>query len=297
MIAKSNHRTLFVAAGGNGGNFWNDPAECKVWPACLTNYRSPSSDRILSVVALDGMGKDLVQCPFTQSDGTTALRLGTNYGEDFEVAAVGVGLSSVVGNAFGRMCGTSVAAPYVSALASLIYSKAGEIDPGPQAVKERILATADMTDLLRGKVKFGRINFANALAYNRDLFVTATVQCMLGPSCPIEIANRRTTTLKVASAIEGNVELTDIVLPLSEIRRISRASNDGRFRIIRHEKGHPDLDIYDEVEFAADAVLTEKSQGTVGVIHANEIVDFIPCSAAIMHPDNSSVEEGECDWK
>jgi hypothetical protein len=52
--------------------------------------------------------------------------------------------------------------------------------------------------------------------------------------------------------------------------------------------------VLDDVEFSTGSVLNVRSGNKPDVIKVNDIVDFIPCSAAIIHPDNRLVAEGEC---
>lgn len=143
---------LFVAAAGNHGRDIRTPTDCRVIPACWSRERQGRKN-IISVVALDSSGEQVLQI--------------SNRGPFLDVAAVGQATGAVHGNYVASHEGTSFAAPYVSALASLIAAQVPvqSASLGPQGIKQRILFTSDFLDSLEGKVAFGRINFSRALDY------------------------------------------------------------------------------------------------------------------------------------
>lgn len=152
---------LFVAAAGNDNRLYNrDAQNCGVIPACY----SLTADNVISVVALDSTGEKHLELPSgnTIALGTPVRLDGSNYGPAFDVGAVGTTVSALYGNAFGKVQGTSMAAPYVAGLASLIAAKRSRA-PIPQCTKERICYTSDFDDTLETEVHFGRINFTRAL--------------------------------------------------------------------------------------------------------------------------------------
>jgi hypothetical protein len=290
--------TLFVAAAGDEGRKVDALYLCSTHPACES--AQPEGRHIISVVGLGPDGKDLISCGEASDSGPAAL--GTNYGEFFDVGALGVGLSSLVGNAFGPMCGSSVAAPYVTGLASLMIAKAGTTFEtkyvNPEAIKERIAATADLPESLEGKVRYGRINFAHALAYDRDLLTTTTTgECAAAERlCSVFITRSHNANLHIASARDEGVLRSDFTLPFDEIRRIVRAEGKDKFRVIFRE---PRLRILKEVVFAPDAVIRVRVGKKGRAVELKDVLDFIPCSPEILHPsgprpDGSMLTEGEC---
>lgn len=92
--AAYNSGTLFVAAAGNRGN--------------NAYYYPASYDSVISVGAVDEAGDAWV---YTQSN------------DQIELAAPGVGIESTLpNNRYGKMDGSSVATPYVSGVAALVWS-------------------------------------------------------------------------------------------------------------------------------------------------------------------------------
>ena len=157
------NKTLIVAAAGltqdgSGKEVGREilstsGSECNVYPACWSNV--PGKLRgLISVVALNSKGDDLLR----DKNGEPL----TNYGEVFDVGAVGEVRSTLHGNWFGVMGGSSVAAPYVTGLAALLYAKAEshDLDPKVAEVKQRILFSTDILPTLKGKSRLGCLKVA-----------------------------------------------------------------------------------------------------------------------------------------
>lgn len=165
-LAAQAGRMLFVAAAGNEGRAL-DPESCRILPACLNQL-----DNVITVV---GLNADL-QDPMPWRTATQ----GTNTNPDFELGAIAENvLSTVSGNRFARRKGTSIAAPQVSAAASLIFA-AGEFIYGdglpgaqlsPKVVKDRLIYTADFFAGLSGDVRAGRLNVGRAIDLRDAQFV------------------------------------------------------------------------------------------------------------------------------
>lgn len=131
---------LFVAAAGNNRSD-NDLRD--FFPA---NYDIPN---IISVAAID------------HNDAIASF---SNYGATkVDVGAPGVNiLSTFPGNRYGKISGTSMAAPHVTGLAALVKSKFRDLSA--DKIKARILNTGDSTLSLSNKTGTGkRINARNAL--------------------------------------------------------------------------------------------------------------------------------------
>lgn len=135
---------LFVAAAGNDGQNMEIENNRK-YPAA---YQLPN---LLTVAASDNM------------DNPAAF---TNYGHNYtDVFAPGVGIVSLYKNGgYTIMDGTSMAAPLVSGLASLLMSAYPALKNDPVRVKEIIMATVDTNASMYGKVASnGRVNALKAL--------------------------------------------------------------------------------------------------------------------------------------
>jgi hypothetical protein len=164
---------VIVAAAGivrdveNYGKEINSSAasECTFFPACWANIADRPPRNLISVVALNRSGTDLLMGP--------KGRPATNFGQAFDVSAVGETYSTLHGNWLGVQRGSSFAAPYVSGLASLLISKLKAIgwEYRIADVKERILATADRNPPLDRTSRFGRINFARAIDFEQDVIM------------------------------------------------------------------------------------------------------------------------------
>jgi subtilisin family serine protease len=131
---------LFVAAAGNDNNN-ND-----VYPAYPASFTHPN---IIAVAA---------------TDHNDQLAVFSNYGvESVDVAAGGVYiLSTIRSNGYDLLSGTSMATPYVSGLAALIWAKNPCLNH--LQVKDIILNNVDPIPALNGKVLTGgRINAHKSL--------------------------------------------------------------------------------------------------------------------------------------
>jgi len=139
--AKSKN-VLFIAAAGNDGAD-NDGSDAS-YPAAFNN------DNLISVAA---------------TDSGDSLAYFSNYGKKTtHVAAPGVNVySTVPGNKYESLSGTSMACPHVAGAAALVWSKHPEWDY--KKVKEVLMKSVDLLPGLAEKtVTGGRINVLKALS-------------------------------------------------------------------------------------------------------------------------------------
>jgi hypothetical protein len=133
---------LFVAAAGNSSaNVDKSPFQPAGYSAKL--------DNVLTVAATDSKDKP---ASFT------------NYGKKtVHLAAPGVGiLSTVPGNKYAKLSGTSMAAPHVAGAAALVLSVYPDLDY--KELKKRLVYSVDRVATLKKKViTGGRMNLARAL--------------------------------------------------------------------------------------------------------------------------------------
>ncbi len=139
----TSHQVVVVAAAGNDGT--SSPS----YPAAF--------DGVLAVAASD------------EQDRRASY---SNYGTWVQVAAPGDHIySTLPGNHYGYMSGTSMAAPAVAGLANLVWSKLGGSATSAQ-VRERIVKTAEKVG---GWVRYGRIDALKAVKPDAGIGATFTL--------------------------------------------------------------------------------------------------------------------------
>lgn len=178
---------VVIAAGNNGGD--ND-----VVP------RYPSSYKFSNTISVAAWG------------GGVSLAGFSNYGKNsVEVAAKGVGVySSLPGNSYGYMSGTSFAAPYVTGMVSLLKRMENY---GANQIKQSILATSSFVGDLSYKVGYGLVNVANSISYISKLV----------PAGPIAVANPPVVT---PAPVVGKIEYSFNRLSRSNISGWARESGN-----------------------------------------------------------------------
>jgi hypothetical protein len=274
---------LFVAAAGRPADaaaqkIDSGSVNCSVVPACWSGDGKVKKG-VLSVVALNAEGTDLLK------DGNAIL---TNYGEAFDVGAIGVTESSFYGNSFGQMSGSSVATPYVAGLASLIFAKGTadlRKDLDVSDVKERILFTADFPKTLRGLVRFGRINYRRGLLFSSDQFTPRSPAC--NNDCserPVKLVRRAGLSVTIEEGLRLDETVTNLKVDLHALRRIVRQREDGDnnplYTVLFLSASGELTKIVDVVFVGNQELPMEMGQnGTVDYPLAN-IEDFVSCSFA-----------------
>ena len=293
------HDILFVAAAGNDGKYINESSDCEVVPACEAIRKHGNG--ILSVVALSAAGDDLLRCGHLREDerekfepcrpaqsGAAAdldKQAATNWGPSFEVAAIGATVSTLSENRFGRMAGTSVAAPYATGLASIILAKLRkqlreEGSPttrtDPRVLDLRISATADpMAIGKRPFARFGRINFERALKFRTDIIVNASGE----HSTTISREDNETLPIAQAYLQDGDevIKKETRSLLISNIVHLRREPNaSSKFRVIYLDKERDSLRIYRDVQFEPTAKLREEDSNET--FSLADIKEFTACS-------------------
>ncbi|MBN2000968.1 S8 family serine peptidase, partial [candidate division KSB1 bacterium] len=156
------HDILFVAAAGNNGE---DTDVTPEYPACY------DVDNVISVAASDhndaralwGSGGGGDNCGIVCSSAYAALP-GSNYGATtVDLAAPGKEIySTIPGDQYANMTGTSMSTPFVAGAAALLMSNKTGLSV--MDIKNRILSTADKLSSFDGiTVSGGRLNVAALL--------------------------------------------------------------------------------------------------------------------------------------
>jgi Tfp pilus assembly protein PilZ len=138
-------KVLITAAAGN---YTSDNDSTSMYPS---NYPVPALISVAATNDYDNLGSF------------------SNYGKNsVHVAAPGVGiLSSIPGNRFAYMSGTSMAAPFVAGLGAMIYREAPNLT-GYQ-IKNIIIATVNPVSGLSTKIfTSGRVNAYNAITESKN---------------------------------------------------------------------------------------------------------------------------------
>ncbi|MGJ8627279.1 MAG: S8 family peptidase [Sulfitobacter sp.] len=159
IIGLSKNALVVASAGNEARNLTG--RECDVYPACY--YDEPN---VITVVGISNLDAKLAL--WDDGDGG-----GSNTNPDFHIAALAADVVSTVdGNKLAWISGTSIAAPQVSAAASLIYSATEATYPDklnelgvlpPIAVKNRLIYTADILRKFKPQVFAGLLNVERAI--------------------------------------------------------------------------------------------------------------------------------------
>jgi Subtilase family len=229
---------LIVAAAGVDRNAKDEPEgisieesyKCRLVPACWSQAHEQKGPRnLISVVALDRKGEQVLQI---------GGKKGSNYGFMFDVAAVGEVTSTMHGHWIGTLAGSSMAAPYVTGLASLIEGKARSmnLEFKPSQIKERILVTADRhTPELKESSRYGRINFGRALDFMSDVVVlkpgTGCTSCTLKG----HLVRAPKAAINIMYVPEGDDKPTIKAITLLDLRRL--VVQDDVLTVHFHEEG------------------------------------------------------------
>lgn len=273
-----------IAAAGNRRDKYRferqyTSQQCWAFPACWSITRDQASGHagILSVVALDGTGKDLLRCKHVRQPAflspnwpgcsdESADEPVTQWGSLFDVSAVGLAHGPMLHNTFSSLAGTSMATAYTTGLASLIRGKEGHGDYGPPAfVTNRIRITADAD----AHSKFGRINFDNALRFTNDvIYLTDSDKPLVG-----KIDFRSLPNFKLKSFDNS---MTREEIRLGDIGRLQRMMKNEWRAILLQPNDKLDLLPTVSVEMRRD--LTIRTESGPVTVSLDRLRDLIPCS-------------------
>jgi subtilisin family serine protease len=138
--ASDNGIVVVIAAGNNSSN--ND-----------TLPRYPSSYKFNNTISVAGLNSDMTLAGYS------------NYGKNsVEIGAIGTAYSTLPGNNYGTISGTSMAAPNISAAVAML--KNINVNYGANQIKWAILSTAKMVAGLVDKVAYGYLDVQGALGLN-----------------------------------------------------------------------------------------------------------------------------------
>lgn len=276
---------VVAAAGNRRDKDWldrrrTDPQQCWAFPACWSASSNETTGKagILSVVALDASGKNLLRCrhvreaPFASPnwpgcDDASDHEPVTQWGPLFDVSAVGLAYGPMLHNTFSSLAGTSIATAYVSGLASLIYGMEGTAEYATSTfIANRIRVTADPD----GFSKFGRVNFENALRFKMDvIYVTDSDKPLIG-----KIENRFAATFTLKT--QEQVATTYSNVRPSDIARLQRVGRHG-WRAILAAGTFDKLKLLPPVSVESQEELRIVTDTGPQTISIERVKDFIPC--------------------
>jgi subtilisin-like proprotein convertase family protein len=170
---------IYVAAAGNSGKNID------------TNKVYPASYNLDNVIAVAGL------------DSNNRLTNWSNFGNTVDIAAPGASIySTLPGNRYGYLSGTSMATPFVTGAIALVR----DLNPNWSAsqVIQQVVSTADKLPTIT-KIPGGRLNLGKAL-------LTSTPPDP-GPPPPADVLGAWVTGI---AAISGNNRLTGIRVSFSE---------------------------------------------------------------------------------
>lgn len=150
---------LFIAAAGNMGS-----DKYPIYPAFI------ESDNMISVTSIDSFGK---------------LGSRSNYGKSVDIAAPGENIYSTIVGGYTYMSGTSMATPYVSSIAAMLYSY--NYNAYPSNVKNIIVKNIKKISTLEGYIENPGIPNAN----NAVMMSDSILEDLISPNIKLKTINNK----------------------------------------------------------------------------------------------------------
>jgi len=185
-----NKGCLLVAASGN------DNQPYVAYPAAYDN-----------VIAVGATDENDNRC----DPGDWSLGYGSNYGDELDVMAPGNNIwSTLIGNAYGQLDGTSMATPFVSGLAALIWSHNStltNVDVGDTIISSAKDIGSSGWDKYTG---YGRINAEEALATFLGKEVVYKIMNFPNPFRPAQISQTTICFTTNEPVAERNIDIYNV---------------------------------------------------------------------------------------
>jgi len=163
MKLRAKGSILVVAAG-------NKRVDTDIRPDLLSSFITRGMDNIVAVAALNQDDLRLWECPTVVRNDGSVIETGSNFGkESVLLAAPGEKIvsSTTLHNKFGRMTGTSQAAPKVAAVLAMMANRFPT--RSYSELIDRLRMSVDKLDSLQSNtISGGKLNMVNAL--RRDWF-------------------------------------------------------------------------------------------------------------------------------
>jgi hypothetical protein len=210
---------LFVVAAGNDSANLNDTG------ALAPAFWSSTLPNVLTVGASDIKGENILG---QHQDGKDEMeKRGSNFGSQYvDLVAPGQTIHSLGRDGYAYACGSSHAAPQVTATAAMLWAHSTK----PEVVRARLLYTADWKEPnYEQKVWGGLLNVKRAV-----LGPKSNVFTRFEDSTPQEIKYLINTTVRIEGDIQlrngQSMSMLDETFPFVRVLRIESLAN-GRSRI------------------------------------------------------------------